>query len=45
MNYWNKHKDEIKTSGKEEKEQLFKELVYTAFGYSDKEDISEIFLK
>jgi len=43
VNYWNKN--EIKTIGKEEKEQLFKELVYTAFGYSDKEDISEIFLK
>jgi len=45
VNYWNKHKDEIKTIGKEDKERLFKELVYTAFGYSDKEDISEIFLK
>ena len=43
VNYWNKNK--LKSSGKEEKEQLFKELVYTAFGYSDKEDISEIFLK
>ena len=45
VNYWNKNKDEIKSIGKEEKEQLFKELVYTAFGYSDKEEISEIFLK
>jgi DNA polymerase elongation subunit (family B) len=45
VNYWNKNKSEIKAMEKDEKEQLFKELVYTAFGYSNKEEISEIFTK
>ena len=43
VNYWTKNKEKIKD--KEKKEKLFKELVFTAFGYDNKEGISEIFLK
>ena len=45
VNYWNKNKDEIKNLEKYEKISLLKELVYTAFGYSNKDNVSEIFLK
>ena len=45
VNYWTTHANEIREMKPQDKDVLFKELVYTAFGYADKEGISKIYLK
>tara|TARA_B100001093_G_scaffold519746_1_gene610221 strand:- start:5468 stop:9424 length:3957 start_codon:yes stop_codon:yes gene_type:complete len=45
VNYWNKHKEEIKNMEKAEKNELFKRLVNTAFEYGEEHGISKVYLK
>ena len=45
VNYWKKHKEDIKNLDKEDKIEVLKELIMTAFGYSNNEEISKLFLK
>ena len=45
VNYWTTHAREIREMKPQDKDVLFKELVYTAFEYGNKEGISKIYLK
>tara|TARA_B100001059_G_C17834999_1_gene587426 strand:+ start:887 stop:5902 length:5016 start_codon:yes stop_codon:yes gene_type:complete len=45
VNYWTTHASEIREMKPQDKDVLFKELVYTAFDYGNKDGISKIYLK
>ena len=45
ITYWNKNKAKILKMDTEEKETLFKNLVFAAFGYNDEEGISLVYPK
>ena len=45
VNHWTTNKKTIRDKSLEEKQQLFKELIYTAFEYGNEESIDKIYLK
>jgi len=45
VNHWTTNKKTIRNKSLEEKKQLFTDLIYTAFEYSDQENIDKIYLK
>uniref|UniRef100_A0A6C0AL80 DNA-directed DNA polymerase n=1 Tax=viral metagenome TaxID=1070528 RepID=A0A6C0AL80_9ZZZZ len=45
IEYWRKHKSMVRSLSDEEKENLFIELILTAFGYANKKDISDVYPK